>query len=119
KITVYDPNKKSEALKDHLQTSFLDQVYIVASEPAWLDVTNRDTHKGETVKKLQNLLGVNKEETMSFGDGENDVELMNIAKYSFAMKNASENTKEAADFITKSNDENGVLKTIQKIIDLI
>ncbi|MNI94707.1 Sugar phosphatase YidA [compost metagenome] len=76
------------------------------------------THKGETVKKLQEMLGVTYEETMSFGDGENDVELMAIAKYSFAVSNACENTKKAANFITKSNEENGVLLTIQKILDL-
>jgi hydroxymethylpyrimidine pyrophosphatase-like HAD family hydrolase len=55
---------------------------------------------------------------MSFGDGENDVELMAIAKYSFAVRNACENTKRAAQFITKSNDENGVLRTIQALMDL-
>lgn len=118
KITVYDPMERSNELKEHLNL-FNKQLYIVASEPAWLDVTDKAVHKGKTVEELQNILKVIKEDTMSFGDGENDVELMNIAKYSFAMKNASKNTKEAADFITKSNDENGVLKTIQKIIELI
>lgn len=118
KITVYDPNKESETLKQYL-APYTDRAYIVSSEPAWLDVTDCDTHKGETVKKLQGMLGITKEETMSFGDGENDVELMNISKYSFAMRNASENTKEAANFITKSNEKNGALETIQKIMDLL
>src|SRR5699024_9322878 len=118
KITVYDSMERSNELKEHLKL-FDKHLYIVASDPAWLDVTDKAVHKGKTVEELQKILKITKEDTMSFGDGENDVELMDIAKYSFAMKNASENTKEAADFITKSNDENGVLKTIQKIIDLI
>ena len=55
---------------------------------------------------------------MAFGDGLNDIELLNAATYSFAMENAFEETKAAANFITRSNDEQGVLQTIQKIIAL-
>src|SRR5699024_248046 len=117
-ITVYDTSKRATRLAHHLK-SFKEQLYIVASEPAWLDVTEFNINKRKTVEELQKLLGVTKEDTMSFGDGENDVELMNAAKYSFAMRNASGNTKKAAHFITKSNEEDGVLTTIEKIMDLI
>ncbi|EHS56725.1 HAD-IIB family hydrolase [Paenibacillus sp. Aloe-11] len=118
KITVFDIKSRSSALRKHVENTLLGQIYIVDSEPKWVDITALHTHKGETVKKLQNMLGVTFEETMSFGDGENDVELMSIAKYSFAVSNACENTKKAASFITKSNEENGVLLTIQKLLDL-
>ncbi|MFM9277585.1 Cof-type HAD-IIB family hydrolase [Paenibacillus jiagnxiensis] len=118
KITVFDPESRSSALRKHVENTLPDQIYIVDSEPKWLDITALHTHKGETVKTLQNMLSVTFEETMSFGDGENDVELMGIAKYSFAVVNACDNTKEAASFITKSNEENGVLVTIQKLMDL-
>ncbi|MBM6387731.1 MAG: HAD family hydrolase [Paenibacillus sp.] len=118
KITVYDTEERSSALRKHVEKTLGGQIYIVDSEPKWLDITALHTHKGETVKKLQELLGVTYEETMSFGDGENDVELMAIAKYSFAVSNACENTKRAARFITKSNEENGVLLTIQDCMDL-
>ncbi|WP_068501022.1 Cof-type HAD-IIB family hydrolase [Paenibacillus kribbensis] len=118
KITVYDIEGRSSALREQVEQRLGGQIYIVDSEPRWLDITALHTHKGETVKKLQEMLAVTFEETMSFGDGENDVELMAIAKYSFAVSNACENTKKAASFITKSNEENGVLLTIQKIMDL-
>ncbi|WP_366249351.1 HAD-IIB family hydrolase [Terribacillus aidingensis] len=119
KITVYDRSLGSVALKEHLlEQTYNEPMYIVASEPAWLDITAADVHKGKTVQKLQELVGATKEETMSFGDGENDVELMDIADYSFAMANACDNTKTAASFITKTNEENGVLLTIQKMIQL-
>jgi Cof subfamily protein (haloacid dehalogenase superfamily) len=118
KITVYDPTGRSSLLRKHVEKTLMDQIYIVDSEANWLDITALHTHKGETVRKLQEILGVTEDETLSFGDGENDVELMSIAKYSFAMKNACENTKNAASFITKSNEENGVLLTIKKMMDL-
>ncbi|WP_408892056.1 Cof-type HAD-IIB family hydrolase [Paenibacillus taichungensis] len=118
KITVFDTEGRSTMLRKHVEQTLHGQIYIVDSEARWLDITALHTHKGETVKKLQDMLGVTMEETMSFGDGENDVELMAIAKYSFAVSNACENTKKAASFITKSNEENGVLITIQKMMDL-
>lgn len=118
KITVFDTEGRSTALRAHVEGTMFGQIYIVDSEARWLDITALHTHKGETVKKLQDMLGVTYEETMSFGDGENDVELMAIAKYSFAVSNACDNTKKAASFITKSNEEKGVLLTVQKILDL-
>lgn len=120
KITVFDRSLGSVALKEHLlKQTYTAPMYMVASEPAWLDITAADVHKGKTVQKLQEIVGATKEETMSFGDGENDVELMDIADYSFAMANACDNTKAAASFITKTNEENGVLLTIQKMINLM
>ncbi|HJG22214.1 Cof-type HAD-IIB family hydrolase [Enterococcus durans] len=117
KITVYDRKKRCfEYVKELME--FKEQAYIVASEAAWIDISNAGVHKGTTVKELQKLLGVTKEETMAFGDGLNDIELLNAATYSFAMGNAFEETKAAANFITRSNDEQGVLQTIQKIIAL-
>ena len=117
KITVYDRKKRCfEYVKELME--FKEQAYIVASEAAWIDISNAGVHKGTTVKELQKLLGVTKEETMAFGDGLNDIELLNAATYSFAMENAFEETKAAANFITRSNDEQGVLQTIQKIIAL-
>lgn len=117
KITVYDRKKRCfEYVKELME--FKEQAYIVASEAAWIDISNAGVHKGTTVKELQKLLGVTKEETMAFGDGLNDIELLNAATYSFAMGNAFEETKAAANFITRSNDEQGGLQTIQKIIAL-
>ncbi|MBC9704933.1 MAG: Cof-type HAD-IIB family hydrolase [Enterococcus sp.] len=117
KITVYDRKKRCfEYVKELME--FKEQAYIVASEAAWIDISNAGVHKRTTVKELQKLLGVTKEETMAFGDGLNDIELLNAATYSFAMENAFEETKAAANFITRSNDEQGVLQTIQKIIAL-
>ncbi|PAF35988.1 hydrolase [Terribacillus saccharophilus] len=120
KITIYDKSQRSAQIKQHLlEQEYTKTVYMVASEPAWMDITAADVHKGKTVQKLQEIVGATKEETMSFGDGENDVELMSIAAYNFAMANACENTKAAASFITKTNEENSVLLTIQKMIRLM
>ncbi|KZK08655.1 hydrolase haloacid dehalogenase-like family [Lactococcus cremoris] len=117
KITVYD--QKLRAFENVKQLSnFESQAYIVASEAAWIDISNYNVHKGTTVQELQKILGVTKEETIAFGDGLNDIELLEAAGCSFAVNNAFDIVKEKADFITKSNEESGVLQTIEKLMIL-
>ena len=51
---------------------------------------------------------------MAFGDGYNDIELLTRADYSFAVRNAVLEIKNIANYITRSNDEDEVMKTILK-----
>ncbi len=117
KITVFDAQERCFESVLELE-KFKEQAYIVASEAAWIDIANVGVHKGTTVAELQKILQVTKEETMAFGDGLNDRELLETATYSFAMRNAFEEIKDIAAFVTKSNDENGVLATIEKMLAL-
>lgn len=117
KITIFDTLERSFETKDKLE-NFFDRAYIVASEPKWIDISNYGVHKGTTVEKLQKMLDVTKEETMVFGDGWNDIELMERGGLSFAVRNAYEPLKEAADYITRSNNEDGVLRTINQLLKL-
>jgi hypothetical protein len=117
KITVFDIKKRAFQIKPQLD-QYLDQAYIVASEPAWIDIANYGVHKGTTVKELQRLLGITKQETMAFGDGLNDLELMKESHYSFAVSNAVDDVKKAARYVTKSNDEAAVFTTVTDLLHL-
>ena len=63
---------------------------------------------------LQNKLNILPEETMAFGDNENDVEMFAVSKYSIAVSNARKEVRDAAFYVTKSNDEAGVLNILKK-----
>lgn len=89
---------------------FFESAYIIASEAAWIDIANANVHKGTTVEQLQRILNVTPEETMVFGDGYNDMELLVCGTYSFAVRNAVQEIKDAANFITRSNEEDAVIK---------
>lgn len=115
KITIFDSKLRCFESVKELQ-EFKNEAYIVASEAAWIDISNYNVHKGTTVVELQKKLNVLPEETMAFGDGYNDIELFSQAGISFAMENAFDEVKSQADFITKSNNENGVLRAIEKLI---
>ncbi|WP_099224834.1 HAD family hydrolase [Listeria costaricensis] len=115
KITIFDLQKRCFATREKL-AEFFDEAYIVASEAQWIDISNHGVHKGTTVQELQKMLGVTKAETMVFGDGFNDIELMEQGDYSFAMRNGFDALKEKARYITRSNDEDGVLTTIEQFL---
>jgi Cof subfamily protein (haloacid dehalogenase superfamily) len=117
KITIHDPLLRCMETKENLSPYF-ESAYIVASEAAWIDIANANVHKGTTVEHLQQLLNVTPDETMAFGDGFNDLELMTRAKYSFAVRNAVQELKDTAIFITRSNEEDAVMKTIIELLSL-
>lgn len=117
KITIFDGEKRCLDTVKLLQ-DFSDRLYLVASEAAWIDITNYGQHKGATVQHLQGILGCTKAETVAFGDGFNDFELLDEAGLSFAMGNAFDAVQAHADFVTKTNDEDGVLFSIEKLLSL-
>ncbi|MBY7142279.1 HAD family phosphatase [Virgibacillus sp. NKC19-3] len=117
KITIHDPTLQCFETKEKL-APFFESAYIVASEAAWIDIADANVHKGTTVEQLQQIVNVTPEETLAFGDGYNDIELMTRSTYSFAMRNAVQETKDAANFITRSNEEDAVMKTIMRLLSL-
>lgn len=117
KIKIFDPKLRCFDSVKQL-SAFKDKAYIVAPEAAQIDILNCNVYKGTTVQQLQKMLSITKDETMAFGAGLNDIELMDAATYSFAVANAFGQTRKRAAFIVKSNDENGVLQTIEKILAL-
>lgn len=80
----------------------------------WTDIMNKGVTKGTALKTIENRLGINYEETMAFGDYLNDVDMLNNSYYSFAMSNAHESIKKVANFTTGSNNDNSVMKEIEK-----
>ena len=73
--------------------------------------------KAQSLDKLLKSLGYTKEELICCGDGFNDLSMIQYAGLGVAMANAQDKVKEAADFITKSNDEDGVAYVIEKFIE--
>lgn len=92
--------------------AYSDKVQVTVSGQIWLDMVAKGVNKGVAIKHIQELFNITHEECMVFGDYLNDLEMMDSAYHSYAMANAHEELKKRARFVTKSNDENGVLETI-------
>lgn len=81
-----------------------------------LDIMNKDASKGKAIEKLAKSLGVKREEVLAIGDNENDMSMLEYAGLGIAMGNAEDKVKDIADFVTDSNDNNGVAKAINKFV---
>jgi len=115
KIAVYNFENSEKNIYPHLQ-HLNGNIQVKVSGRHWVDLSHINTHKGFALKNLQQQLNVSEEETMVFGDYNNDLEMLSLAYYSFAMENAHPNVKNTARFVTKSNDEEGVETILQQLI---
>lgn len=93
-----------------------DQLQVKVSGSIWLDLSHKMANKGRALQVLQNKYEITIDETMVFGDYLNDLEMMQQASFSYAMENAHIDIKNAARFITKCNEENGVTIVLQQML---
>ncbi|WP_298238588.1 HAD family hydrolase [uncultured Algibacter sp.] len=94
-----------------------DQMKIIVSGQNWLDISHIDANKGYALTRLQKTLGISEEETMVFGDYNNDLEMLELAHFSYAMANAHPNVKKVARYETKSNAEEGVEAVLEQLVN--
>ena len=78
-----------------------------------LEINAEAATKGNALLWLADHLGIAREETMAFGDGENDISMLKAAGIGIAMGNASDHVKAAADEVTLTNEQDGVAAAIQ------
>ncbi|MCG7338686.1 HAD family hydrolase [Staphylococcus sp. ACRSN] len=116
KITVHDPDQNCKETAKQLVEMY-ENVYIVASEESWIDITKKNVNKGTTINYIQKELGISVDETIAFGDGLNDIDLFSAAKFKVAMDNAYPELKQKANLIAKNNNENGVVRTLQLLLN--
>ena len=76
-----------------------------------------DTHGLPVELGVEKELGITKEETMAFGDYNNDLKMLALADFSYAMDNAHPNVISVSNFKTKSNDEFGVELVLEQLIN--
>ena len=116
KIAIYHFESSEKFIYPGVQHLEKD-LQVKVSGQNWADIANTNANKGQALKFIQSKLGVRKEQTMVFGDYNNDLEMLDEAHFSYAMENAHINVKNKARFLTKNNDENGVEFILQKLID--
>jgi Cof subfamily protein (haloacid dehalogenase superfamily) len=93
-----------------------EQVLLKVSGINWLDISDDKANKGDALRQVQQLLNVSKAETMVFGDYHNDIEMIQEADFSFAMKNAHKDITALANYATESNDNFGVETILEKLV---
>ena len=95
------------------------RVYVTSSVKQLLEISDCHAGKHSGLSYVLDCLGLQPEQSAAFGDADNDIDMIRFAGASIAMENASESLKAQADFITKANDEDGVVCALKDILHLL
>ncbi|WP_367120732.1 Cof-type HAD-IIB family hydrolase [Staphylococcus capitis] len=95
---------------------FNEDIDVTTSKPFFLEFMAKDVSKGNAIKALCKKENINLEEVVVFGDSLNDQSMFDVAGYSVAMGNASEELKESADVVTLDNNSEGIPHMLKKLI---
>ena len=117
KLVVIGDPEQLDGLKQRMLDQFEGRLYISKSLPYFLEFASPDVTKAAGLEFLAEQLGFARERTLAFGDGENDIELVDWAGYGVAVENAHDLVKEVADFVCPSVDEEGVAQVLEAYLD--
>jgi Cof subfamily protein (haloacid dehalogenase superfamily) len=117
KIVAVGEPTALDGLEERMKATFEGRLYISKSLPFFLEFASPDVTKGSGLAFLSEHLGFSQERTVAFGDGENDVELLDWAGYGIAVANAHERVLEVADFVCPSVNEEGVAQILEAFLD--
>ncbi len=97
-------------------SEYIQKVNNFEIRAKYIDVMKKGVNKKNAVKKVMDTLGINHDEIIVIGDGGNDLPMFEYAKLRIAMRNGSDALKQKADYITDTNNNDGVAKAIKKLI---
>lgn len=113
KVNVpYVPDSMQEPLREQVLSA--GGYSVVSSSIDNLEVNKAGVSKGDGLARLCERLGISPSEVLACGDGDNDFEMIRFAGVGVAMENSIPALKEAADFVTDTNDRDGVAKAVEK-----
>ena len=92
---------------------------ITQSAPGNIEIMPKDANKGTALAFLAQSLGLRREQVMAMGDAENDLSMLEYAYHSVAMSNGTEKIKSVCRYQTMSNDECGVAKMIDRVLEVM
>ncbi|XP_021819473.1 uncharacterized protein LOC110761318 isoform X2 [Prunus avium] len=108
------PEGVTTALRPYWSETTGDSARVVQTVPDMLEIVPPGTSKGSGVNMLLGHLGITPKEIMAIGDGENDIEMLELASLGIALSNGAEKTKAVANVVGLSNDEDGAADAIYR-----
>lgn len=115
-MLVSDKEKALIGLEQHWEKRLAGTLDAFRSEPYFLEVVPCGVNKANTLGALLEHLGVTREEVIAVGDGVCDVTMLQLAGMGVAMGHSQDSVKVCADYVTASNEEDGVALAVEKLI---
>ncbi|MDR2660810.1 MAG: sugar-phosphatase [Lactobacillaceae bacterium] len=116
KVMFIDEPEKIEKTLPLIPATFKQEFNVMKSAPVFIEFIKKTVSKGLALQQLAEKLKIDISQTMAIGDQGNDLSMLEKAGVSVAMGNAIPELKQIADFVTKTNDEDGVAYAIEKFI---
>lgn len=104
---VYVTEKDEQIVKN-----YVPECKVTRWNKAGVDIVSKTGGKVAGIQKYLEKYGISREETMAFGDGENDIEMLKFVQIGVAMENAEPEVKASADYVTAHIDEDGIEKAL-------
>ena len=115
-MLVSDKEKALIGLEQHWEKRLAGTLDAFRSEPYFIEVVPCGVNKANTLGALLEHLGVTREEVIAVGDGVCDVTMLQLAGMGVAMGHSQDSVKVCADYVTASNEEDGVALAVEKLI---
>ena len=115
-MLVSDDEEALNDLEHHMQRHLNGVMDTIHSNPYYLEVVGYQVGKSHAMSALVQKMGIGMDEVLAIGDGEADINMLQMAGTGVAMANATEGVRRCADFTTLSCDEDGAAAAIEKAI---
>jgi hypothetical protein len=119
KLVVIGDPEALDGLEARMKVRFDGRLYISKSLPHFLEFAAPDVTKAAGLEFVARKLGFAREQTVAFGDGENDIELVQWAGYGVAVANAHDRVLGAADLVCPAEEDEGVAQVIEAYLELL
>ena len=116
KILLMGDEEQLNEFETFIPQKWRDEFYVVRSQKYLVEVLTKGVNKAFGLEKLAQKLNILPSEIAAIGDAANDVEMLEYAGLAIAMGNASEEVKAISDIVTDTNENNGVIKAIDQLI---
>ena len=116
KILLMGDEEQLNEFETFIPEEWRDEFYVVRSQKYLVEVLTKGVNKAFGLEKLAQKLNIQPSEIAAIGDAANDIEMLEYAGLAIAMGNASEEVKAIADIVTDTNENNGVIKAIDNLI---
>lgn len=116
KILLMGDEEQLNEFETYIPEAWRDEFYVVRSQKYLVEVLTKGVNKAFGLEKLAKELNIQPSEIAAIGDAANDIEMLEYAGLAIAMGNGSEEVKAISDIVTDTNENNGVIKAINKLI---
>lgn len=104
------------SIENDFKQSMGDLANVYRSEPYFIEVVPTGIDKAKSIEKLINIINIEHSKTMAFGDGFNDISMVKYVSCGVAMANGCNEIKFVADYVTSSNDDDGIADFLEKYV---